>query len=55
MGDGKVMISGVAHEFKNGDTIDVPDKVGKEILKKNRWFKKDSEKKLKTEILEVDR
>lgn len=32
-GDGKKLITGIGHEFKNGDTIDLPDDIADELLK----------------------
>jgi len=53
-GTGRLMISGVAHEFQDGDTIDVPDDVGKKLLK-NRFFEEVKTKKEKTKIIEVEK
>lgn len=52
-GNGRLLISGIAKEFNDGDTIEVPDKVGKKLLE-NRFFEEVKEIKKKTKILEVE-
>lgn len=32
-GSGKKLIAGIGHEFKDGDTIDLPDDVADELMK----------------------
>lgn len=52
-GDGRVMIENIAHEFKAGDTIDLPEKVAKNLLKVNRFFEEVKEKRIKIERIKV--
>lgn len=52
-GDGKVLIQGIAHEFHNGDIIDLPDKVAKNILENNRFFEEVKEKPIKSKTIRV--
>ncbi len=34
----------MAREFKNGDTLDLPDDIAEDLLKSNRFFEKVEEK-----------
>ena len=48
----KVMIEGIGREFQKGDTIELEDKVAKDILKSSRHFEEVfTERPIETEII----
>lgn len=52
--DGRTIIEGIGREFKKGDTIDLPDDIAKNLLKKqSRHFEEVFEKPAKTEIIKL--
>lgn len=53
-GNGKRVIQGIAREFRNGDTIDLPDDVGEELLRvDSRHFDEVMEKPIATEYIDL--
>lgn len=52
-GNGKIVIQGIAREFHDGDTIDLPKEVAEDLMKVNRFFEEVKESRIESKVLKI--